>query len=456
MILKIVVVVFSFLFFYGCSGGGASDTQNNTINIKYTEDSNANLLNPDRGFYDADYELNVKKNYNIFDGVRESGYTLVYAPLNLEEYNTTAQLPDTLIDTIEKNLKDANSSGVGLIFRIKYRSSINGYDPSKDIIMGHLNQLKPLLQRYKNVISVVQAGVIGAWGEWHSFTGDYADSNESYKENRKEIIEKLIEIFPDKYIQIRTPMHKEQLFGISGEYTQEGTEGMITEDIAYSNDIRAKIGHHNDCVLANASDMGTYPSDNIEFWKSYVVNDSKYAPVGGETCGIGEDEDALLSDCANAIAEFKRLQYSFLNDAYHPDVLQKWKDQGCYDEIRKNLGYRLVAHKLTMIQDKNTLALTLSIENKGYAAPYIKSDVNFILKNSTREYTFHQDIDMRTFYPNGTKNIEDTISLDDIDAGTYCLYIQIGKEYTAIRLSNKDIWEESSRANKLACDIVIK
>jgi len=459
MILKFLGAFISLFLFFGCGGGSdsTSDTDNPTIHIEYTENSSVNSLNPDRGFYDADYELNADTaNYNMFEGVLDNGYTLVYAPLNLEEYNTTVVLPDILIGTIAKNLNDANTSGVKLIFRIKYRSVQNEYDPSKNIIMGHLNQLKPILQTYKNIISVVHAGTIGAWGEWHSFTGDYADSNVDYKVNRKNIIEKLVEIFPNKYIQIRTPMHKELLYGSSSAYAEESNEGEIIPLLAFSDDIRAKIGHHNDCVLASETDMGTYPSDNIEFWKSYVVNDSRYAPVGGETCGIGDEDEAALSSCTNALAEFKRLQYSYLNDAYHPDVLQKWKNEGCYEEIRENLGYRLVAQNLTVEQSANNVFLSLFIKNKGYAAPYIRSDVNFILKSSTKEYVFRQDIDMRTFYPQEVKSINASISSESIGSGEYCLYLQIGKNYSAIRLSNNNLWEESSLTNQLACNIIIE
>jgi len=456
MLLKLLGSLIYLFLLSGCGGSSSTNEENPSVNIKFSEDSSANILNPDRGFYDADYELNADTNYNMFEGVIESGYSLVYAPLNLEEYNTTAILPSTLINTINKNLNDANASGVKLIFRIKYRSDINGYDPSKSIILGHLDQLKPLLQIYKNIISVIQAGTIGAWGEWHSFTGDYADNDAEYKINRKDIIAKLADIFPNKYIQIRTPMHKELLYGASNEYADESDEGKITPDIAFTDDIRAKIGHHNDCVLASETDMGTYPSDNIEFWESYVVNDSRYAPVGGETCGIGEGSEASLSDCTNALSELKRLQYSYLNDAYHPDVLQKWKDEGCYQEIKENLGYRLVADELDIQKSSDLLTLSLSIRNKGYAAPYIRSDVNFILKNDTQEYSFRQDIDMRTFYPEETKQIESSLSLDGIPSGEYCLYMQIGENYSAIRLSNSQLWDESSKTNKLACNISLE
>lgn len=41
---------------------------------------------------------------------------------------------------------------------------------------SHLDQLKPLLEKNKDILHVVQVGMIGAWGEWHSYSdsGDYA------------------------------------------------------------------------------------------------------------------------------------------------------------------------------------------------------------------------------------------------------------------------------------------
>lgn len=427
-----------------------SDTQ--TYDITYTENSSMNILNPDRGFYDANYELNIDRDYNAFEYALEDGYTLVYAPINLEDYNTTATLPIELIDTVSKNLNDAHTAGVKLILRVMYRSGINGYDPSIDIILGHLEQLKTILQEYKNIISIIQAGNIGAWGEWHGFTGDFIDTNVDYKDNRRAIISKLIDIFPDKYIQIRTPMHKELLYGSSIDYADENDDGKITLDIAYTDDVKAKVGHHNDCFLASETDMGTYPSDNIDFWKTYVVNDTKYSPVGGETC----NDDELFTNCSNAVSELKKFQYSYINHAYHPSVIQRWQDEGCYEEINENIGYRLVAKGLNIQQDANTLNLSLFIQNKGYASPYIKSDVNFILKNNDYTYTFENDIDLRTFYSQETKTISSNLNLDDLQSGTYCLYIEIGKNYSAIRLSNSNMWEESSKTNKLVCDIILE
>ncbi len=423
---------------------------------RYREDSSSDLHNPDRGFYNADYPLNETHDENIFDDASQSGYTLVYAPLSLEAYNTTKTLPDDFLETIRSNLCDANSSGVRLVFRLKYRNTLEGEDPSREIIMGHLSQLAPLLQAYQDVISVVQAGTIGAWGEWHTFTGDYAESNSTYIQNRKEIVEAWAKIFPDKYIQIRTPMHKEELFGGSAYYGGVNDTAQITAKTAYGEDMRAKIGHHNDCFLADKTDMGTYDEDNISLWKAYVAHDARYAPVGGETCGIGEGDDAALTDCDHAVAALKEMQYAFLNDAYHPDVLQKWRDQGCYAQIKSHLGYRLVAKSLDILQSDKKLSFSLAIENKGYAAPYVKSDISLILKNDTRTYRLPLTVDTRTFYPGETVRVGGSMMLDHVEKGSYTLLLQIGKTNRAVRLANEGVWETENKENRLVRKIEIK
>ena len=196
MSLKLYGGMFLLLLLAGCGGGSESMREEiyPPLTITFTEQSGVNVENPDRGFYDADYALELNVSYNRFAAAYSEGYRLVYAPLNLEEYNETVTLPASLTDTVAQNLHDANNSGVKLILRLKYRSSLNGNDPSKEIILAHMEQLKPLFQSYSNVISVVQAGTIGAWGEWHSFTGDFAEDNPDYRTNRRAIIEKLTEI----------------------------------------------------------------------------------------------------------------------------------------------------------------------------------------------------------------------------------------------------------------------
>ncbi|SFV51914.1 hypothetical protein MNB_SV-6-1317 [hydrothermal vent metagenome] len=420
------------------------------IKESYREDASVNIDNPDRGLYDSNYDLNIEEEYNRFEDVRKNGYTLAYAPIDLEDYLTTDKLPDKLLKTIEKNLSDASSAGVNLIFRVKYSSAVGQDDPTKEIAISHLNQLKAILQKHKDSISVVQAGVIGAWGEWHDLTGDYADTDANYKENRRAIIDKLIEIFPDKYIQIRTPMHKELLYGDAKNYEDIGSGGKITPSIAFSNDTRAKIGHHNDCFLADDTDRGTYASNDINFWQKYVINDTKFAPVGGETC-----RDSSYLSCDNTLSQMKRYQYSYMNGVFKKGVIDRWKDEKCYQTIRENLGYRLVAKELSITHDHRYMKIKLSVQNRGFASPYIKSNMNFILDSGSKKYTYHIPVDSRTLYVNETKELIQGVDMSRIESGEYCLYLQIGSKNSAIKLSNKNLWDSKTKTNRLKCDIVI-
>lgn len=425
------------------------------INKKFTKDSSVNVLNPDRGFYTAT-ALTTLRDWDGFSDARANGFSLVYAPIELFDYVTTPTLPTSLLNTIKTNLEQAKNAKVKLILRISYRNSMDSVDASRTIIDGHLTQLAPLLQEYKNIISIVQAGTIGAWGEWHSFTGDYAKDNVNYKDNRRAIITRLHNIFPNKFIQIRTPMHKEFLYGGSKDYADESNSAMITQASVKSNNIISKIAHHNDCFVSSYTDEGTYPSDNIEYWKNYVQNDSQYSPTGGETCALKSGEEGLLSSCANIIQELKRFNYAFLNSDYNPKVIQKLKDEGCYTTIQENLGYRIVANSLNINSSDNNLSIDLSLSNKGYAAAYVPTKMQLMLKNDSHSYIFpFEDFDLRKLLPERTKTFNFIMNKQNVETGSYCLYMKISNEIDSIKLSNANLWDTSINANKLACSIVL-
>jgi len=445
---KISLLFIIALFLSACGGGSKEEIKIYTKT--YEQNDTLNLLNPNRGFYDATYNLEQSYDYNLFLEAKKNGYNLVYGTIFLKDYKNQSSLPTTLLNSVKKNLKMAKEAEVGIILRIKYRDEIKSFDPSKDIILSHLNLLKPILQEYNSTISVVQAGLIGAWGEWHSFSGDFSSNNPNYLNNRKELLEKLIEIFPKKFIQIRTPMHKELFFSDVKEYGYVSSKGQITKDIAYSNDFRAKLAHHNDCFLASATDMGTYEEDNIAFWKNYVKNDSNYAPIGGETCAIPEDNESLIS-CENALKELKELHFAFLNDAYNLDVLNRWKQEGCYEKIKYNLGYKFVAKSLEYFFNNGNLNVSLKLENLGFAKAYKKAKVSFILKNKDFNYKFGLNSDIRYWDVNKEVILKKSIDLSNLQSGKYCLYLKIEDEISNIALANSNMWEDG--LNKLSCNI---
>ena len=412
--------------------------------IHYEEDLNLAPANPDRGFYDSTYDLTTKYDYNPFLSAKENGYTLVYTQLSLENFTKTQELPSSLLDTIEENFTKIKTAKVKTIFRITYRGG-SGEDPQKEILLSHLQQLQPLLEKNSYLISVVQIGLIGAYGEWHSFTGEFAETNIDFVKNRKDVVNALADIFPNKYLQIRTPMHKEQLFGNSQNYYTETTKAMITPKNAYSKKINTRIAHHNDCFLASSDDAGTYDGNNLDFWKDYVKNDSLYTPMGGETC----QDSGSFTTCSNALRSLKNFHWAFLNDKYNPDVIQRWKEEGCYDEIAKKLGYRLVLQNMKYFQTSKKLLLKLFIKNQGFSAPYVNYNISFSLKNKSHLFNFPQKFDTRKIPAQEVTLLETELNISKIPAGEYKLFLDINDSSTPIRFANKDIWQKETQNNLL-------
>jgi len=437
-------LVFVLFFLIGC-GSSTTTSPKVSYDKMYEINETLNLFNPNRGFYKPVTSLDATTHSNRFQRATKRGFFLVYSAIKLFDYTKVATLPTSLLTTIKNNFEDAKNAHVKIILRIKYRDK-GGEDPSTEIILGHLKQLAPLFQTYKDTIAVVEAGCIGAYGEWHSFTGDFVKTNPEYKANRKAIITSLEHIFPEKFILVRTPMHKELLFGSSQDYGDIAKDAQITSNIAFTQDIRAKVSHHNDCFLASYTDEGTYRSDNIKFWKDYVANDAKYAPLGGETC----KDESTYTNCDNAQKELQKQGWSFVNVSYNQDVIQRWKDEGCYDNIAKDLGYKLRVDGLNYSINKKILHIELYITNDGYSSPFEKYDVSFLVHNAQHSYAFLQkDVDVRRWESKTQYSIVADINLTKVIHGDYTLSLKIAENNFAIRLVNKTMWNTKFKANEL-------
>ncbi len=448
------------LLMSGCGGGGgetssasetplidSTQTVVSTLQRSYDVNNSQNLLNPQRGFYTNVDPLNVTTTYNRFTYAQDQGYEVVYAPIDLQDYVYEDQLPQSVLDTIAANLKDAQESKIGLIVRIVYRKS-GGEDPLKSRILEHIAQLKSIFSPYLDVVNVVQIGSIGEYGEWHSFTGEFNESDPNYKANRKAVVDALADTFSGKFLQIRTPMHKEFLYGSSTQMNEEASSAMITPQIAYTSDIKARLGHHNDCFLDSAYDGGTYPTDNVEFWKGYVQNDARYTPLGGETCY----DNTSYTECGVAQQELRAMGWTYLNSKYHPDVIDRWKQEGCYDTIAYSLGYNFVASDFSAQQtQEDMLYIKLNMKNDGYAPVYEPYKVDFILHNTQQNYIFEDhDIDLRTVSAGSTFTIAFDINTSQVVDGNYTLSLKITTpSQRAIHLSNVGMWESDLQANKL-------
>ncbi|MCC7538847.1 MAG: DUF4832 domain-containing protein, partial [Deltaproteobacteria bacterium] len=221
-------------------------------------------------------------------------------------------------------------------------------------VLAHIEQVGPLLREHEDVIAVVQAGFIGAWGEWHSSTHGLDGDPDA----RATILGALLDAMPSsRSTQLRYPPYKEAIYG-----------SPLAEAEAWRGDHESRVGHHNDCFVSSETDVGTYPDGEVERWTAYLAEDTRFVPMGGETCAVFP----ARSDCDFAPGEMERLHFSFINRDYHPDVVGGWADGGCMDVIERHLGYRIVLlyAELPEDPDPSAIVVRLRLRNDGWAAPF--------------------------------------------------------------------------------------
>lgn len=311
-------------------------------------DSADDVLNPERGFM---VDIDVVRDRD-FRWVREQGYTLAYAGVRLER-NRTEALSHELLTDLDEGFAAVRDAGIKVVLRFVYNDSADGVDAPKWAMLAHIDQLRPVLMRNADVIAVMDAGFIGAWGEWHSSTHGLDNTRD-----RGDILYAVLHaIPPSRSVTVRSPRYKVDAYGDAplGSRAFDGSDP-------------SRVGHHNSCFLASDTDLGTY-TEPIERWKEYLAEDGRFTPVGGETCLYNPPR----TDCATATTELRQLHWSFLNALYHEAVLAQWRADGCYEEIGRDLGYRFELTEVTFDQavaPGGVLRVTIRLDNTGYAAMF--------------------------------------------------------------------------------------
>jgi len=323
--------------------------------------------------------------------------------------------------------------------------------------LAHIEQLKPILLANGDVIAVVQAGFIGTWGEW-AFTSNFGyPPNATDYINRKDVLMALLNALPaGKMVQVRTPEFKREMFNNINplSLTQAFTSAAI-----------ARVGHHNDCFLASDTDEGTYDDDELVQDYAYLDQETKYVPMGGETCSV----NAPRSLCPTAMQELAKFHWSYANVDYHPDVLGDWQEGSCFTEIEKKLGYRyeMVTGTFPNAASLNgVMPITLKIANVGFASLYNARTPYLVLRNASTgaEYSVAINSDPRFWSANTTTTINDNIVLPaDMTAGSYKLFLKLPDpdaglstrpEYS-VRMANNTTWEATTGYNDLKHTITV-
>lgn len=303
-------------------------------------------------------------------------YLTEYCKKPLDE-KAFAQLKDYLCALRERNLR--------AVLRFAYEFEVDRKTgPTSRRIYGHLSQIAKWFSENEELASqtilVVQAGIIGAWGEWHTAR---------YWHNQKKVLQKICNAVPDFLpIQVRTQKIRERL-----------------QDSA----VLSRVGYHDDFLVGNyhkwnAANAGPGTADFARFVRdsASLLNDGEMPWGRDKTHQNGYiDGYEMLTACAEHSLSSLSIVHNFTEEGGNfnavrwqtePLTAEKAKALGCpflpeyfegtsrtvFEYLTDHLGYQIAVRKLESKGDK----VFCTLENGGFALPYGFTQLNLHLEDS--------------------------------------------------------------------------
>ncbi len=470
--------------------GGVSVFGQDFATNTYTS-STEEFANPERGFYiQADSYASSPSsvpgnlvNYRL-NGKSSPGNTytakisLLLRLWYLDSFINTP-ISANFLNAIQADFDSIRAQGCKAVVRFAYNQDQTSpfNEPTKAQILAHIEQLKPLLKQNADVISVLQHGFIGAWGEGY-YTDIFYTGGQATIQNwldRAEVLNALLSALPpERMIQVRVPQHKQKY--VYGPTAATGVAG-TSPDEAFSASNASRIGFHNDCYLADSTDSGTFSdydlgngtsAQDISNLRNYLAQETRYTPMGGETCSVNPPRDDCSAVGGGADTDMAFSHFSFLNQSYNVNVNNDWVTQGCIESIKRRLGYRfeLISGRFrTEAQSGQVIPLTLEFTNSGYATPYNPRGLELILRHTVSGQNYFaalsRDTEVRRWLPGTNYLLKWSLALaTNLPMGNYNLFLNLPdpapRLYTnvayTIRLANSnalsstgatlgDVWE---------------
>lgn len=336
----------------------------------------------------------------------EDGLTVGQFYIYLTDY-AARPLDEAVLQRIQSEFDGMRRLGVKALLRFAYETN-NGQPtngPTCEQALRHMDQLQSLIERNKDVLYVLQAGFIGAWGEWHSATHIRSD------EDRAAILQRLLTFAPpDRFLQVRIAPYKTRLLPlITGRPYRPLDDGQ-----AYGGSPEARIGFHNDGVLAGPSHGGSFEKgqpgdgsfdvmtrespwvsvDGELFWADQGWNGTETkgnALRGGDVAQYLRLHHFTTFSLAHSYSEREGGIFSMdrwrtepvtkeellaaklpVSDGWFEDFASQPVARVWFDYIRDHLGYRLEAREAQWprsVASGAPWSLEFKLVNRGFAAP---------------------------------------------------------------------------------------
>jgi len=346
--------------------------------------------------------------YAIEDTVFRPEQSLCLVEINLVCFNDRLLSADAL-ERAGRILGLFCEHGKDMIVRFLYDWNGRGLECEPEdigVILEHMRQLSPVLQKFGERIYMLQGLFIGSWGEMHS--SRYLDPR-----SLRTLAKRLYESCGDTtFLAVRTPAQWRTLFR---------TSAPLSPDEAHKGGMKARFGLYNDAILGSDTDLGTYgeaaqgkAKDYTEKWtrgEELRFQDSlcAWVPNGGETVhGTGHSR---FADVAEAM---RSMHVSYLNADYDSEAYQAWrrmplpaqeadrKDRTAYDVLSARLGYRYLAGAVRITPAgfwKKGLLVRIQMHNTGFSPCYRPLEAAVILESQGGRQAYPVGTDVRRWMP---------------------------------------------------------
>jgi hypothetical protein len=472
-VISLVVVLLA-----ACNQGTPAPAELEPQVTKTYQPDSSNFANPERGFF---YQRIAWDSQNLVSWgspptaevmrqARQNGYTVLRVYYLIPEFRFS-DLSRAFLDSFAADLQRARAEGVKLIPLFSYNFPGHGddyLDTAKNpdaplnMVLWHLEQLKPIIQENSDVIAMWDAGFLGSWGEWHHSHYGHFSGIDDINDSSKQVLFKLLETVPsNRAVTIRYVRQKFAVFGTTP----------IATDKAFTTDWQARVGHKNDCYLTSADDWTGYAPD-VNGQKNFLNQDNLFVPQMGETCSDDAQAQPYIQ-CDNALKDMARLRFSTLNTDFNQGVISLWRTQGCLEDIQKRLGYRfeLVSSSVpSSVSKTGNLRMSFQVRNVGFASPYNGRGLAVVLRDKTTKQTYpvyltngksvpsNRTLDPRFWQPGTTTTVTINQPVPSwVPTGNYDVLLHLydpapGLEYRseyAIRFANQNLWEDTTGYNAL-------
>lgn len=411
--------------------GAHSQTQTYTASTEI-------FANPERGFYH--YRSSGSGTYKPLSQSELTGFrtnekvTLIWREFRLDAFKN-APISADFLTKMQADFNALRAAGVKAIIRFNYTNT-DGTDAPRSRVIGHIDQLKPVIQANEDVISSVEAGFIGNYGEWW-FSNNYGtdDHTATNTADRIAVGQKILELAPNRMVAFRTPVIQRQIAGATP----------VSAATAYNGSIVSRVAAHNDCFLSSADDWGTYINTTTD--PAYLENQSRYTFNGGETCAL-----TTFSACTNAVATMKRYHFNYLNADYNQEVTNNWQANGCLDEVKRKLGYRFELLNASIASG----TLTINLQNVGFGNIFNERKAYLVYRNTATGAETSQAIttNVRLWNAGQTTRIVQPLNTS-LAPGSYQLFLHLPDSKLAtnpiysVRFANNNTWDAAKGYNAL-------